>query len=77
MNGATTRSNTVLLDGANQTDFYGMNNASVGGKTLGAEGVKEYQVVTSLFGADYGMSHGQPDHHGEQVRVEPSPWFAV
>ena len=58
VNGATTRSNNVLLDGAIEQNFYGMSNSSIDSTTLGAEGVREYQVVTGTFGADYGMTMG-------------------
>ena len=57
-NGATTRSNNYLLDGALMQYIFGLNNASIAGTTLGVDGIKEYRVVTSMFSADYGLTMG-------------------
>ena len=40
------------------TNFYGMNASSINSTTLGVEGIREYQVVTSAVSAEYGMSMG-------------------
>jgi outer membrane receptor protein involved in Fe transport len=58
VNGSPTRSNNQMLDGAIMQNFYGLNASSVNSTTLGAEGIKEYQVVTSQFSAEYGMTMG-------------------
>jgi hypothetical protein len=58
VNGATIRSNNQMLDGAIMQNFYGMNASSINSTTLGIEGIREYQVVTSAFSAEYGMSMG-------------------
>lgn len=57
-NGAPTRSNNYLLDGALMQNIFGLNNASIAGTTLGVDGIKEYRVVTSMFSADYGLTMG-------------------
>lgn len=57
-NGAPTRSNNVMIDGTSMTNLQGLNSSSVMGTTLGLDGVKEYQVVTSMFSAEFGTSMG-------------------
>jgi hypothetical protein len=57
-NGASTRSNNFMLDGAPMVVFYGAVAASVTGSTLGVDGIREYKVETSNFSADYGLSSG-------------------
>jgi hypothetical protein len=57
-NGATPRSNNFSIDGAIMQNQYGAGPNSIGGTTLGVDGIKEYKIVTSLFSADYGMSMG-------------------
>ena len=57
-NGAPPRSNNFSLDGALMQNQYGAGPNSIGGTTLGVDGIKEYKIVTSLFSADYGMSMG-------------------
>ena len=57
-NGAPTRSNNYMLDGAVMQNFYGLNPQSVAKTSLGVDGIKEYKVITSLFSADYGMTMG-------------------
>ena len=48
-NGASTRSNNYMLDGAPMVVFYGAVAASVTGSTLGVDGIKEYKVETTNF----------------------------
>ena len=57
-NGAPVRSNSYLLDGAPMQSYGGSNTASMSGGTLGIEGIREYRVITSGFGAEYGMTMG-------------------
>jgi hypothetical protein len=56
--GAPIRSNVVMLDGTITTNQVGLNSSSVAGTTLGADGVREYKVVTNLAGAEYFSTMG-------------------
>ncbi len=58
-NGAPIRSNNFTLDGAPMANVRG-NTAGAVGTTLGVDGIQEYKVITSAFGAEYGLNHGQP-----------------
>ncbi len=57
-NGAPTRSNSMLLDGATMVTLNGLGSSSVAGTTLGVDGIKEYKIVTNLFSAEYGLTMG-------------------
>ena len=57
-NGATPRSNNILLDGAVLQNAVGQNSASVSGSSLGLDGIQEIKVITSLFTAEYGLTMG-------------------
>jgi len=57
-NGATPRSNNILLDGAILQNAVGQNSASVSGSSLGLDGIQEIKVITSLFTAEYGLTMG-------------------
>jgi carboxypeptidase family protein/TonB-dependent receptor-like protein len=57
-NGAPIRSNNYLLDGAIMQSMWNIAAASVGGNTLGVEGIREWRVVTNSFSAEYGMTMG-------------------
>src|ERR1041385_3581232 len=57
-NGMPIHSNSYMLDGANTVGFFGLNNSSIIGTTMGVDGVKEYKVVTNTPGAEYGLSMG-------------------
>ncbi len=57
-NGAPLRSNNFTLDGARLNNQQGANSASPGGNTLGVDGIREYNVVTDMFGAEYGIGMG-------------------
>ena len=56
--GAPMRSNNFMLDGAVMTNVGGVSTATVGGNTLGLEGIREYRVETNSFSAEYGLSMG-------------------
>lgn len=57
-NGAPSRSNNFMLDGAIMQNYYGMNPSSISGTTLGLDGIKEYRIITNMFGAEYGLTMG-------------------
>lgn len=57
-NGATLRSNNYMLDGAMLQTLHGSGSASFANNTLGLDGIQEYRVLTSSFGAEYGMRMG-------------------
>jgi len=56
--GAPTRSNNYMLDGAIMQNLYGLNPQSVAYTSLGVDGIKEFKVITNLFSAEYGMTMG-------------------
>jgi hypothetical protein len=58
INGATSRSNSYLLDGANLKSFYGVGIMTAAETSLGVDTVREFRVVTNSFAADYGRSMG-------------------
>jgi hypothetical protein len=57
-NGAPLRSNNFTLDGARLNNMQGATSASIGGNTLGVDGIREYRVITDMFGAEYGLGMG-------------------
>ncbi len=57
-NGMSPRSNNYTLDGALTVTQNGTGPASMNGSTLGVDGIKEYKIVTSMFGAEYGLLMG-------------------
>ena len=57
-NGTSPRSNSFYIDGASMVNQFGTGPNSIAGTTLGVDGIKEYRVVTSMFGAEYGMTMG-------------------
>jgi hypothetical protein len=57
-NGGPITSNNYLIDGAPMQTMFALNGASAVGTSLGVDGIREYQVVTNSFGAEYGMSMG-------------------
>src|SRR6266404_3341389 len=57
-NGAPTRSNAYLLDGANMANYVGTSGGSAMGTTLGVDGILEYRVITNGIPAEYGGSMG-------------------
>jgi sugar phosphate permease len=58
INGAPSRSNSYLLDGANMKSFYGVGVMTAAETTLGVETVQEFRVVTNSFSSDYGRAMG-------------------
>ena len=58
INGATARSNSYLLDGANVRSFYGVGIMTAAETSLGVDTVREFRVVTNSFSADYGRAMG-------------------
>jgi hypothetical protein len=57
-NGAPVRSNNFMLDGAVLQNISSRNPASLAGTTLGVDGIKEYNVITTDFQAEYGLTMG-------------------
>jgi hypothetical protein len=57
-NGMPPRSNTFSMDGALIGNQYGTGPNSISGSTLGVDGIKEYKIVTNMFGPEYGMNMG-------------------
>lgn len=57
-NGAPPRSNNITLDGTRIVNSQGATSASPGGNTLGVDGIREYKVITDMFGAEYGLGMG-------------------
>src|ERR1700676_1290137 len=47
-NGAPTRANNYMLDGAIMQNLWGMNPASVAQTELGVDGIKEYKTITDM-----------------------------
>ena len=56
--GASLRSNNFLMDGTMTNTLHGAGNASYSENTLGLDGIQEYRVLTSNYGAEYGMRMG-------------------
>jgi len=61
--GANNRYNNIQIDGANETDLFGLGSTgqpggSAGGKSIGIEAVKQYQVLLSPFDVSYGNFAG-------------------
>lgn len=57
-NGAPSRANNYLLDGAIMGNVYGATNASATGTTLGLEGIQEVRIITNAYNAEYGINMG-------------------
>jgi hypothetical protein len=57
-NGIPPRSNNFTIDGAEIGNQYGTGPNSISGTTLGVDGIKEYKIVTSMFGPEHRMSMG-------------------
>jgi hypothetical protein len=57
-NGAPPRANAYLLDGTILNTYGGASGASIGGDTLGLDGIREFRIVTNSFEAAYGMFMG-------------------
>ena len=59
------RSNNFTLDSALLQNLFAGSTSTFSGTTLGLDGISEYRVLTNSFSAEYGMSIGQSDNHGE------------
>lgn len=57
-NGAPVQSNNLLLDGAPLVNAEGLNATSLLGTFLGVDGIKEFQMVSSVYDATYGLTMG-------------------
>ncbi|HVB34974.1 MAG TPA: TonB-dependent receptor [Patescibacteria group bacterium] len=57
-NGASIRSNYATLDGTPIMNQLGGSVSSELGTALGVDGIKEFRVITTGFGAQYGMAMG-------------------
>jgi hypothetical protein len=57
-NGASFQSNSYLLDGASIVSAWGYSASTVTSTSLGVDGIREYQVITNSFKAEYGMTMG-------------------
>ena len=57
-NGSPPRSNNYVMDGGLLSNQYATGTNSIGGTTLGVDGIKEYKVITTNFSAEYGMTMG-------------------
>jgi hypothetical protein len=57
-NGMPPRSNYFSIDGAAMGNQYATGPNSIAGNTIGVDGIKEYKIVTSMFGPEYGVSMG-------------------
>lgn len=57
-NGMPPRSNVYTMDGALTVTANNTAPAAQNGSALGVDGIKEYKLVTSMFGAEYGLAMG-------------------
>jgi hypothetical protein len=58
INGARPEQNSFLLDGSDINNVYNKTPGSVGGVLLGVETVREFQVLTNSYSAEFGRSSG-------------------
>src|SRR5438132_6041815 len=58
INGARPEQNNFLLDGTDINNIYNKTPGSVGGVLLGVEAVREFQVLTNAYSAEFGRSAG-------------------
>src|SRR5690348_10102556 len=56
--GAPAHANLIAIDGAVMNNQFWGNSASLGGTTLGVDGIREYRVITNGYDAEYGQSMG-------------------
>jgi hypothetical protein len=57
-NGAPVRANAFLMDGTYLNTYSAATGASIGGDTLGLDGIREFRIVTNASDAEYGMYMG-------------------
>ena len=58
VNGARPEMNTFLLDGTNMNDAQNKTPGSAAGVVMGVETLREFQVMTNSFSAEFGKSPG-------------------
>ncbi|HLA09198.1 MAG TPA: carboxypeptidase regulatory-like domain-containing protein [Pyrinomonadaceae bacterium] len=58
INGARPEQNSFLLDGIDIDNTYNKTPGSVGGVLLGVEAIREFQVLTNAYSAEFGKSAG-------------------
>ncbi|MBI4442074.1 MAG: TonB-dependent receptor [Acidobacteria bacterium] len=58
INGARQRQNNFLLNGTSVLNFHGKSPGGVSGHQLGAEGVREFTVLSNSYSAEFGKSAG-------------------
>ncbi|HKX28794.1 MAG TPA: TonB-dependent receptor [Blastocatellia bacterium] len=58
VNGARPEQNNFLLDGTDINNVYGKTPGSVAGVLLGVEAVREFQVLTNAYSAEFGSAAG-------------------
>ena len=57
-NGAPIRSNMYTIDGAILGNVQGASASSISGLSLGVDAIREYQVMTNTYSAEYGLTMG-------------------
>lgn len=57
-NGAPIRSNMYTLDGAIMGNVQGATASSISGLSMGIDAIREYQVMTNTYPAEYGLTMG-------------------
>ena len=58
VNGARPEQNNFLLDGTDINNVYGKTPGSVAGVLLGVDAVREFQVLTNAYSAEFGSAAG-------------------
>ena len=56
--GSRPNQNAILLDGTDIKNYYGNTPGGLSGALLGVETVREFQVITNAYGAEYGRFTG-------------------
>ena len=76
VNGSRYTSNLFTLDGTNLNDQFSQAG-SASGNVLGVEAVREFQVLTNSFTAEYGHHTGGGHQRRDQVGHQRRPWVGV
>jgi len=58
ISGTRPNQNAILLDGTDIKNYYGNTPGGISGALLGVETVREFQVITNAYGAEYGRFTG-------------------
>ena len=74
VNGSRYTQNLFTLDGTMMNDQFNQAG-SASGNMLGVEAVREFQVLTNSFSAEYGRHTGGGHQRGDQDRHQRVPWF--